>query len=169
MDCLIDYVGLKICADQTPPDSGVYINTLPGISLESIDKTANEDQITYAGLWADVQAEAWILFQMDFVSAMTRCYDPNPKFDYTTLICDNKKKLLNAWRYLLGSQLMIFRVNSDRLNRYTTMDAEGAQKLADYYQAKYDELLAQAVELIHIPWNTHLHEDPQPKQVVWRP
>ncbi len=169
-NCLIDYVGIKICEDQDEVDSGVWINSLPGISLESIDKTASEDQVTYVQLWADVQAEAWEILKLDFIAAVDECYDIGCDFDIDDVICTNKNKVLNAWRYLLGSQLMIFRINTSRLNRFTTVDADQAQKLADYYQAKYEATLYQAVKVIDMSfWRGDLHADPTPKHVVWRP
>jgi hypothetical protein len=169
-NCLIDYVGIRVCEDQDDSGSAVYINSLPGISLESIDKTANEDQLTYAGLWTDVQAEAWEILKLDFTEQLDECFDINCEFDVEDVICTNKKKLLNAWRYLLGNQLMIFRTSTTRLNRFTTLDAEQAQKLADYYQVKYEKAVYQAARLIDMSfWTRELRSDPMPKQVIWHP
>lgn len=169
-NCLLDYVGIKVCAgDECPPGSGLYINSLPGISLESIEKIANEDQISYLGLWKDVQAEAWIRFVIDFREVFSRCFDLSNKIEYEDLICDNKKVLVNAWRFLLGNQLMLFRVNSPRLNRFTTVDIKSAQKLVDYYQVTYENALEQAVNLIDVSDFRLPKPDPQPKHVVWLP
>jgi len=54
MDCLNNYIGIKGCTDPDP-ESGLYINDLEGISLESVDKLANSEQLTYLGVWAEVQ------------------------------------------------------------------------------------------------------------------
>ncbi len=54
MKCLENYIGINYTGAPVP-DSGLYVNQLPGISLKAIDKTANEDQITFTGVWADVQ------------------------------------------------------------------------------------------------------------------
>lgn len=168
-NCLLDYVGIKVCADQQVPSSGLYINSLPGITLESMDKTATEDQITYLELWADVQSEAWIRFVIDFREVFSRCFDLSCVIDYEDIICDNKKILINAWRFLLGNQLMLFRINTTRLNRFSLVDAEEAQKLADYYQATYENALEQAVKLLDLSEFRQLHADPRPKQVTWLP
>ncbi len=170
-NCLEDYVGIKTgCEEDFPPDSGLYINSLPGISLESIEKTATEDQITYLGLWADVQAEAWARFVIDFREVVSECFELNKRCDYEALICDNKKVLVNAWRYLLGNQLMLFRINTTRLNRFSTVDAKQAQALADEYQARYEKALLQAAQLCDIEaCRCQLITDPKPKQVQWLP
>lgn len=55
--CLKDYIGFKWCKAEEP-DSGLWINTLPGISLRSIDNLANEEQLTFLGVWNDVQDRA---------------------------------------------------------------------------------------------------------------
>lgn len=53
MDFLKDYIGLR--GSGITPDSGLYVNSLPGISLKAIDQMANQEQVTYAQVWDDVQ------------------------------------------------------------------------------------------------------------------
>lgn len=57
MECLRDYIGLRGCPPNNP-ESELYINSLPGISLASVDALANSEQATYAQVWADVQTRA---------------------------------------------------------------------------------------------------------------
>lgn len=73
MDCLIDYIGLLGCGD-TVPESGLYVNSLPGISLESIEKLADAEQKTYLGVWADVQLRASKRFQIDVINQLADRY-----------------------------------------------------------------------------------------------
>jgi len=56
-ECLIDYIGLQGCSVVDPP-SGLFVNSLPGISLKSIDNTADAEQVNYQGVWDDVQVRA---------------------------------------------------------------------------------------------------------------
>jgi len=57
LDCLKDYIGVQGCTTTTP-DSGVFINQLPGIELEMIDSLADEQQVDFNGVWDDVQERA---------------------------------------------------------------------------------------------------------------
>lgn len=57
IECLENYIGLDFKGAPVP-DSGLYVNQLPGISLKAIDSTANEEQITFSGVWADVQTRS---------------------------------------------------------------------------------------------------------------
>lgn len=57
MNCLRDYIGLRGCPPNNP-ESELYVNSLPGISLASVDALANSEQATYAQVWADVQTRA---------------------------------------------------------------------------------------------------------------
>jgi hypothetical protein len=57
MSCLLDYIGIK--GFHAAPESGQYINQLPGISLQSMQAISDKEQVTFAGTWADVQARAW--------------------------------------------------------------------------------------------------------------
>lgn len=57
MNCLIDYIGLTGCGASSPA-SGLFINSLPGISFKSIEQLADAEQQTYIGVWNDVQLRA---------------------------------------------------------------------------------------------------------------
>lgn len=149
MNCLSDYITIKTCEGQAIPEGG-FINSLPGISLASIDASATEDQLTYAGLWVDVQNEAFTIFETDFMAEINRCFELNAYCDYEYMICNNKRRLLQSWKYLLGAQLMVFRIYSSRLNRFTTIGAKEAVELKDYYQTQYDAAIKQAVKLVDL-------------------
>lgn len=71
MNCLIDFIGILGCG-QSAPDSGLYVNSLPGISLESIDNIANSEQVTYASVWNDVQQRAQARFKTRVLSAFRK-------------------------------------------------------------------------------------------------
>lgn len=147
MECFIDYIGLLNCtvgAYESPP-SGIYINSLPGISIENTDKIADAEQVTYRGVWVDVQAFALAQFRLDVLNEIKKCYDINADCDFDELICDNIEDLATAWKYLLGASLMIFRLNSDRINRWTTIGREEAKELRDFYMVEYQKALTQGV------------------------
>ncbi|KKN74671.1 hypothetical protein LCGC14_0388730 [marine sediment metagenome] len=57
LNCLKDYIGVQGCTITTP-DSGIFINQLPGIELEMIDSLADEQQVDFNGVWDDVQERA---------------------------------------------------------------------------------------------------------------
>lgn len=150
MGCLKDYIGIRVCSTDTPPESGLYINSLPGISLESIDKIADSDQTTYKGVWSDAQDEAEIRFGIDFFNELIKCFKVQPYCDYEALICNNKKLLSVAWRYLLGNQLLQYRLYTSRLNYFTTITIDDAAKLRDFYQVEYETALSKAIKLIDV-------------------
>jgi hypothetical protein len=169
LDCLIDYIGFINCASQNEPESGLYINTLPGISLESVDKIANSEQITYSQVWGDAQTEAAIRFKVDFSAELNKCYTLSSKCDYEDMICDNIEHLVVAWRYLLGNQLMLYRITSTRLNRFTTVDKKQAEELAAHYQVEYEKALQLAMKLIDISSCCKQECKNNPTHVVWLP
>lgn len=168
MTCLFGYIGLSFCNGDAAPASGLFINSLPGITIESLDKVATEEQTTYMGLWEDAQKEAAIRFKADFIFKVRECFEINTECNYEDFICNNKEKLVNSWRYLLGNQLMIYRIYSTRLNRFTTIDIEEAKQLKDFYQVEYEKYLAQEIKFIDfsdccMPCNTSVNT------VTWLP
>lgn len=168
MDCLIDYIGIKVCGNETS-GSGQFINSLPGISLESVDKIADAEQITYRGVWNDVQIEAWNRFYIDVVNELTKCYQLQPYCDYEELICNNKSKLITAWKYLLGNQLMQFRLYTTRINRFTTVDLKQAGELLAHYQVEYEKSLALAAKIMDVSACECMQCGGNPEVVTWLP
>jgi hypothetical protein len=73
MDCLINYVGLRT-AGQPVPESGLYINDLPGITIAQLGDLNNSDQATFLDLWAAIQRRASKIFTTTFTNAMSKKY-----------------------------------------------------------------------------------------------
>lgn len=170
MNCFLDYIGLSYCTRGVydVPASGIYLNSLPGISIENIDKIADSEQVTYLGVWNDVQTFALAQFRLDVMSEIKKCYELNRDCDYDVMICDNIEELTTAWKYLLGVSLMIFRLTSDRVNRWTTIGRDEAKELRDFYQVEYERALKQGVQLMDTE-ECCLKCDPNPSVVTWLP
>lgn len=152
IECLRGYIGLTHCSGGAyeTPESGMFINSLPGITLESIDKIADSEQTTYLGVWADVQETASARFRLLFINELNKCFKLNKECDYNVMVCENLEILTIAWSYLLANQLMIERIYSPRLNRYTTIGLEEARELKDHYQVEFENALKLAVTLVDI-------------------
>jgi hypothetical protein len=73
MECLIDWIGLKGCT-VTTPDSGIYVNDLPGVNLKKIDSAADDQQVNFTGVWTDVQKRAAKRFRIDTIAALGSMY-----------------------------------------------------------------------------------------------
>ena len=166
--CLTDYIGIRGCSGDDAPESGLYINSLPGISLESIDRIATEDHITYKGVWSDVQDEAYQVFAVDFFNELLKCFKVQPYCDYDELICANKKLLSVAWRFQLGIQLMQYRIYSTRINYFTTVALDDAKELLSMYQVEYEQALSKSVKLIDVR-KCRLECGGNPEYVTWLP
>lgn len=167
MDCYIDLVGVKGCGEMP---AGGWINTLPGISLESIDSIADSEQITWKGVWDDIQKEASVQFKLDVISKINECYDINTDCDYEEIICkeENISALTVAWKYRLGVQLMIERLYSSRIN-WVTIAKEEAKELQAFYQVEYEKALKQGVKFIDLSDCCLKCGGGAPKVVAWLP
>lgn len=169
MDCFIDYIGLSLCAGAYQvPASGTYISSLPGLNLESIDKVATQEQINYTGVWDDVQINALPDFKVDVMAEIRKCYELNCDCDYDALICENLEVLTQAWKYKLGVWVLQFRINSNRLNRFTTVDVAQAKELLTHYQVEFEKSLSQSVLCMDIS-SCELCCGGNPQTVTWLP
>ena len=73
MECFRDYIGLEGCTTTTP-DSGLFINQLPGIELELFDKLADPQQLNFTGVFDDIQTRAIRRFKTDINSEFKKRY-----------------------------------------------------------------------------------------------
>lgn len=74
MDCLYNYIGLDNCNEPIDPESGLYINSLPGISQEILQKIANSEQGTFSKVWESVQKISGVRFYTDAISKLRQRY-----------------------------------------------------------------------------------------------
>lgn len=71
--CLTDTIGLTGCGTSTPV-SGLFINSLPGISLKSLEYLADAEQKNYSGVWSDVQVRSQGRLMMDVYRELSKRY-----------------------------------------------------------------------------------------------
>jgi hypothetical protein len=77
MDCLIDYIGVRYTQTGSlpaplTPESGLYINDLPGITIAQLSDINNSDQATFLDLWAAIQRRSARIFETTFTNAMAK-------------------------------------------------------------------------------------------------
>ncbi len=163
MDCLKNYIGIRGCdapaytwdantdSDDDPETnptspSGLYINDLPGLSLKQIDKLANEEQITWYQLWDSVQDSTI----KKFVNKVKAGY--KELFGVCTIdddwFCTNREALSTPLQYFLGIELMVVRLFTDRINRYTTIEINKARELRQEYSDSFVDELKSSLEII---------------------
>lgn len=74
MECMVDYVAPYYGCDAPTPLSGMYLSQLPGIEFANIEQIANADQITWQGVWSDLQATAKDTFREDIIEEFGKRY-----------------------------------------------------------------------------------------------
>jgi hypothetical protein len=70
-NCLTDYIGILGCGRSTP-NSCLYINSLPGMSVINFDRLATEEKPTYLQIWDDIQLRAIKRFQIDLYGILNK-------------------------------------------------------------------------------------------------
>jgi len=148
IDCLKDTIGVRGCGSAVPA-SGLYINELPGITLESIDKMVEAEQQTWKQLWSDVQDRAILRISNLNFSEIKRCYQIKTKDCADDLLCDNAEQYYTCYWYLLGEELMNVRLFSTRWNKWT-ISKETARELKDHCNEQFKIEIQIAVETLTI-------------------
>ena len=81
MDCLINYIGLKNNGSNEP-ESGLYINSLAGVTTELLEKISETEQVDAIGTWADIQKIAAKRIYADLIGKMRVKYRISGKRGY---------------------------------------------------------------------------------------
>lgn len=71
MHCLYNYIGLLGCGTSVP-ESGLFVNSQPGITTESIAAIADNEQENYLGVWEDIQNRAALKFNTLVLSRLKK-------------------------------------------------------------------------------------------------
>lgn len=127
----------------------LFINSLPGITLENMDAIADDEQETFLGVWNDVVLRTMKKFEILAKAQLNKCYKLTDKTVVACLLCENKELFDVALWYLHGCELMIERTSTDVLNRFTTIDLEKAEKLKEEFYAEFAAALQDAVSAIN--------------------
>lgn len=148
MDCLKGYIGIS---SYPAAESGLYLTALPDISIAIISKVVDpSDTETIEQIMGEIEKRAILKFRTLFTIEFNRCFKVNRRETIECVICENKALLAVALWYLFGAEFCFERINSSRLNRYTTIDKAKAYKLRDEFEEIFRNELSVAVVGIDI-------------------
>lgn len=148
MYCLKGYIGLS--ASIKVVDSGLYLNALPGITFSSIMGIVDDEQKDYDGLMIDIEARAIPKFRTFFTRELNSCFRLSKREIVECLICENRELLAVSLWYLMGSELMVEKIRSERTNRFTTVNKKDNQELSNEFMETFFTELGVAVAGIDI-------------------
>lgn len=154
MNCLKNYIQIAGCnapsyeveGETTPEASSLFINQDLPISLEEIDKIADSEQVTFLGVWNEVQDRALRKFVIEVKAGYKELFAVCGLSD--DWFCENKELLAMPLLYFLGAELMFEKMFSNRINRYTTIDKVKATELRKEFLKEFTNQLKNALELI---------------------
>ena len=150
MECLINYIGLRGCG-LPEPESGLYLNSLPGLTLKNLQSVANSEQVNFIGVFNEVQERAINRLIQDFTALFNSVYDQNccADCDINEVICRVKHHLARPLLFALGMEFMLERQYSERINYYTTIQGPAeAEALRDEFQSDYKDALKASIKTI---------------------
>ncbi|MDF2381316.1 hypothetical protein JMG10_07560 [Nostoc ellipsosporum NOK] len=139
-------IGILGC--DTDSDAQLFINQLPGVSLQQIDALADDEQESFAGVWNDVVFRTMKKFQILVKAAINRCHRITDNEVISCLVCEKKDLFDVALWYLHGTELMIERTSTETLSRYTTIDLDVAERLKGEFYSEFEAALKDAVDCI---------------------
>ena len=143
---LRDYIGLSSTEHTTAAPSGLYVDALPDISTGLIAAIASEGTTEgAAATWENIQSRAILKFKTLFYRQINQAHLIKRASLCECFIIENKGLLAAALWYLLGAEVMLERINSTRLNRFTTIDKQKSKELRAEYMDTFMVELSTAV------------------------
>lgn len=73
-DCLTNYIGLDAKCTPDTPISGIYVNSLPGISIQMIAKLSDIDTEDFQGVFDEIYTRSLIQLESDALAQMQKSY-----------------------------------------------------------------------------------------------
>lgn len=156
MQCLKNFIQIEGCdapaysytvESVVQVASGLYINKDLPISLEEINSLADGEQLTFIKVWDEVQIRGI----RKFISRVRGGYQE--LFNVCHLaddwFCENRMKLALPLLYCLGAELMIEKLFSTRINRFTrSFDKARGQEMREEFEAEFSKYLRDALGAI---------------------
>lgn len=165
MDCLKGYIGMSESVGEA--ESGLYLNALPGISMNSIDKIADCDQKDYEGVFKDVEQRSILKFRTLFTRELNQCFRISKRDIVECLICENRELLAVPLWYLMGAEFMLERKDSERTNKFTTVGKKGAKETYEEFMETFESELRTAVAGIDINSTPCIyHDEGEPNNII---
>ena len=148
LECLLGTIGIKGCSTDIP-DSGLWLNELQGITLESIDKLTEQEQVTYVKFIEELDKNSSNRFSNFIHNKFRECYQIQTKQCSDDLICANVEAFYVAYRYMMARELMNYRLFSDKWNKWS-MSKDNCRELKDFFDEQLNEEVDIAVKTIQV-------------------
>lgn len=123
-DCYNNYIGLRGFCSETTPESGLFVNDLPAISLKLLANITNEDQRDYTGIWDEIYTRTLNELESDVLIRAQ-------KYFKTTLVADNANTGYYSDPYVVRTSTNEFKgttIEADsRISRYLSIYVNSVQ------------------------------------------
>lgn len=146
--CLKNRIGVIGCDAGAAPASQLYVNSLPGISLEKFISLTDDEQTTFLEVWANVSLRACMKFESLVRAEIGKCWRIVDKSIIECLVCSNIDLFDSALLYVHGCETMIEITGTDNMNRFTTIDLPRAEDLKAEFYSEFVTFVSDAVKSI---------------------
>lgn len=155
LECLTGYVGLMACGPVIPePESGLYINQLPGISNEVLQTITDAEEETFVNTWEQIEKRGILMFRSQLMGELNKCYQVNKMDTVECIACEHRELLSVAFWYLLGHLVMVQAIINWNHSHFTTVDRTSVEEIRDHYFNQFEIELQNAVKGINVEEST---------------
>lgn len=148
--CFSDLVGINKCPDDPEPSSGLYVNDLPGMTVELVQLITQKEDETYIETWNKAYKRAVLSFRTSFLAQVNKCYKINDPGVIDCLLCESKDTLAIAFQIFLGYTILNYAKGTWRINQIARIGSDQIDELSAMYFTDFSKELEAAVYGIDI-------------------
>lgn len=164
MDFLKGFIGLS-SQDGVEAESGLYVDSLPGVSSEVIARV-KDDRDEIDTLWDKIEWRALLKFRTLFTAELNKTHKVHDQAICECLIRENRILLATSLWYLMGAEVMVERITSNRVN-VATINKNTPRELKDMLEDSFRKELSEAVLNIDVHASDCFDNDcPEPAGLI---
>lgn len=149
LECLTGLIGIRQCVD-IEPESGLYVDDLPGITIEMIQAITKDDNESYLIEWGKIEKQAILTFRTRLLTEVNKCHQIKKMDTVDCLACENKEVLATSLWWLLGSSICTAALQSWNNSRFSTIERPVVEEVRDMYLAEFQNELHASVKAIDV-------------------
>lgn len=147
MEFLKGFIGLTPLLGTEAP-SGLYVDSLPGISAEAINRVRDDGDCSEK-MWGKIEWRSLLKFRTLFTAEVNRTHKVHDQAICECLIENNKLLLATSLWYLMGAEVMVERMTSSRVN-VATINKNTPKEIKEMLEDQFKKELTEAVLNIDI-------------------
>lgn len=152
-NCFIGIVGMR----ELDADAIYWVNDISGVTSDLCIELQTSDNSDFTDFWQMIKNRSYLKLLSDFTISFYQKYAVycRDRADIQTIlpsiICQYKVIFGHCFLNLVGMELLLEKIYSNRINFFTTHNIERTKELAGFYKDAYETMFKNAMVAVEVP------------------